>query len=245
FQLFDIHETKTKEKGIIFKDEYNNLLTLIYDCGIVAYNLNNKKLEALLILDINQNSPEYINTYRLLDVKGEWLLVLGIYHNNVYNEFEYIHNHFRIYKYNIQTKQVRIWDSRDHGLTMFIYDYYNNYDISRDRRYIYMSFQYGYNGYDSQDTVSYGGVYVFDWWEEKLYKIYQPMSDREFDEISEKHTRPNKDNFYEIDVKVVNNTDDGYVYALWEKIEVTDEKFKNCYRFKNPEPILNNFENHH
>ncbi len=219
----------------IFKDKFGNILALTHVYIIKAYNPNLEKRSDLLDLEIKLHSPDDIDIYRLLDVKGEWLLVLGIYHDSSYEEVGNLHNHFKIYKYNLKTKEVRILDSRDYNLTMYIDTYYLNYDLSKDRRYIYMSFMYGYSGYDGEkETVSEGGVYIFDWWEERLYKIFEPMPVNYFKKIARQKMKPDGSIYYEIDVKVVNNTDDGYVYAMWAG---TNEDYQYV-RFKNPEEML-------
>jgi len=224
-----------KETGVVFEDNDKNLIALTNNYGIDIYNPYLKKRSNLLDLEIKLHSPDDITIYRLLDAKGEWLLVLGIYHDYSYQEVDELHNHFKIYKYNLKTKEVRIWDSRDYNLTMYIDTYYLNYDLSKDRRYIYMSFMYGYNGYDGEkDKISEGGVYVFDWWEERLYKIFEPMPINNFKKLAMQKIKSDGSIYYEIDVKVVNNTDDGYVYAMWAG---TNEDFQYI-RFKNPEDML-------
>lgn len=121
---------------------------------------------------------------------------------------------------------------------MYIDTHYLNYDLSKDRRYIYMSFMYRYSGYDGEEgAISEGGVYIFDWWEEKFYKVYEPMPVNDFKELSVQKMKPDGSIYYEIDVKVVNNTDDGYVYAMWAG---TNEDFQYV-RFKNPEEMFKQY----
>jgi len=94
---------------------------------------------------------------------------------------------------------------------------------------------YRYSGYDGEEgAISEGGVYIFDWWEEKFYKVYEPMPVNDFKELSVQKMKPDGSIYYEIDVKVVNNTDDGYVYAMWAG---TNEDFQYV-RFKNPEEMF-------
>ena len=51
------------------------------------------------------------------------------------------------------------------------------------------------------------------------------------------YMRPDGAKFYEVNVKVVNNTDDGYIYAIWDEI---DENY-HYVSFKNPEEILKKY----
>jgi len=98
-----------------------------------------------------------------------------------------------------------------------------------------MSFMSGYSGYEGEKgVVSEGGVYIFDWWEEKFYKVFEPMPVNDFKKLAVQKMKPDGAIYYEIDVKVVNNTDDGYVYAMWAG---TNEDFQYV-RFKNPEEML-------
>jgi len=205
--------------------------------GISFFSYEKEKVIPLFGIESLEEEINYTDAdeTRLLDTKKEQFLILAIYHDYSYQEIGNLHNYFKIYKYNLKTKEVRIWDSRKNNLTMYIDTYYLNYDLSKDRRYIYMSFMYGYSGYDGEKgAISEGGIYVFDWWEEKLYKIYEPMPIKRFKEIARQRMKPDGAIYYEIDVKVVNNTDDGYVYAMWSG---TNEDYQYV-RFKNPENFM-------
>jgi len=205
--------------------------------GISFFSYEKEKAIQLFGIESIDEKIKYTDAseIRLLDIKDGQFLVLAIYNEKQYQEVDELHNHFKIYKFNLKTKEVRIWDSRENNLTMYIDTYYLNYDLSKDRRYIYMSFMYGYSGYDGEKgLVSEGGVYIFDWWEEKIYKIFEPMSVDGFKKIAGEKMKSDGSIYYEVDVKVVNNTNDGYVYAMWAG---TNEEFQYV-RFKNPEEML-------
>lgn len=206
-----------------YKEEGKNYYS-IFLMGIAYFSYSKENIFPILGAEDLNKYQKYkgSNNYRFLDVKGEWIFVLEVYpsEKNIMGMEEEYH-HFRIYKFNILTKEVRIWDSRENGdLVMFTQTYYLNYDLSKDRRYLYMSFVND-------------GVYMFDWWEEKLYKIYNCPSFEEFQQATGLVVKgpasrvPN----------VINNSDDGYVYVVVYNLSGIPRKYL-YYRFKNPEESL-------
>jgi hypothetical protein len=209
------------EKGLILPsiteriEEEESFYKLI---GITYFS---KEREEFIRLFGLENIKEYRrhNEYRLLDVKGEWFLVLEKY-IAFPDKFDVDEYYIRIYKYNIKTKQIYIWDSQENDRLTVVYGF-SNYDLSRDRRYVYMS-AYSNQGYSrgiDEEHIRKSGLFIYDWHENKLYKVIEGFCDA-----------------------VVNNTDDGYCYYMNMGYDETGTDFINYfYRFPNPEEILNKY----
>ena len=211
--------------GNIFNDKYNNLLALT-TLSIDRYSQNNPKPIEVVELErvkYNNKSSLLCDDHRLLDIKGELLFIAGWE-----NEYRVVpmYAYTKLYKFDLKKKQVEVFDSYPYGIFIYGFDvfegYSPNYDISKDRRYFYIpgvqDHEYSNIAYifDRENVKVQGGLYVYDWWENRLYKLVDgTVSD------------------------VTNNTDDGYVYY---KVRIYDKKKREAkewyYRFKNPEEML-------
>jgi len=203
FEVFDEESTSITDYCdsylVIYNDNSKNIIVINYYDEICVYNPINKKIKSLINTEGSKIiHPEHIEEYRLLDVKGEWFLVLGVYHDPdyKYKEFEHLHRCFRLYRYNILNNEVTIWDSHHYGLNFFASSYcYLNYDISISRRYIYMSF------IDE-------GIYAYDWWEGNIYKIFGVHNSESFKSLVGLEAKLDSSTY----VNVLNDTEDGFLY---------------------------------
>lgn len=199
--------------GIRFTDEYGNLVYFISPFVVVYDNDKNRDYP---LLDITDNVFKY-ETDRLIDVKGEWIFVVA-WQKEIFDAGT---SNIDLLKFNIKEKTVEIFDAYDYGIFCWPFVEDHQYDISNDRRYIYMvgidyrSFETMPEGYYKREEVKINkGLYVYDWWENKLFRLVDEG------------------------IKfVVNNTEDGYVYI--KKHEYYDKKWHDSYhRLKNPEELL-------
>jgi len=135
------------------------------------------------------------------------------------------YSYLKIYKYNLKKKEVEIFDTYEYGIiSNGVYEvgsYYPTYDISKDKRFLYIPARSD-TEYTNEDffyrkaVKTNGGLYIYDWWENKLYKLLEGNV-----------------------TDVTNNTDDGYVYVQFMRIE-DKQIIYDYYRFKNPEDIIRN-----
>jgi len=123
---------------------------------------------------------------------------------------------------------VEIFDSYDYGIVSNGVDevegFFPVYDISHDQRYVYIPArgdrEYIRNKLFNREKMKMsGGLYVFDWWQNKIYKLFEGNV-----------------------VDVTNNTEDGYVYIKTMKYE-NNHHIYEYFRFKNPEEILEEIKN--
>ena len=201
----------------IFKDKYDNLLTL----SLIFFMVNTKNSVLKEIIEIEHNDKSLFSTFRLINVRKEQIFNIGWVNENIHGVPEY--SYIKLYKYNLLKKEVEIFDSYDYGIVSNGVDevegFFPVYDISHDQRYVYIPArgdrEYIRNKLFNREKMKMsGGLYVFDWWQNKIYKLFEGNV-----------------------VDVTNNTEDGYVYIKTMKYE-NNHHIYEYFRFKNPEEIL-------
>lgn len=202
--------------GIRFADKYDNLVYFISPY-IVVYDA--KTNEDYPMFSVTNDIFKY-ESERFIDVKGEWVFVVA-WQGELFTDKD--SSKLDIMKFNIKTKTAEIFDSYDYGIFSQPYVEFHSYDISKDRRYIYIAGidhvkEYMPEDYYNREEVKIEkGLYAYDWWENRLFKLV----DRGIN-------------------AVVNNTDDGYVYIRVG--DYYDKKWhEGYYRFKNPEELLKKY----
>lgn len=224
FEIYDEKEKNVHFTNIFFSDKYGNKIFM--DGRAFCFYPDIKKellqvsdpesFEKRHVIEMYYKYNEKSNTYTLLedkfnpwdlftypdypiDVKGEWFVVINFISCDM-AEDDY-DSYFTIRIINIKTKQLKLLWSKNYDILHFDTAKYRRdeivgpvwYDVSKNKRYIYLTGTYVPNFYG---RVYNPGAYVYDWWNNRFYKIYN---------------RQEKDLVEEV-FQVTNNTEDGYIY---------------------------------
>ena len=215
--------SNNKYIGIVFNDYYKNIITVGSTYSIYVYKQKEKRLKIILWMK-GENNEYY--TSRLLEAKNVLLFIASWVNENIHGVPEY--SYIKLYKYNLLKKEVEIFDSYDYGIVSNGVDevegFFPVYDISHDQRYVYIPArgdrEYIRNKLFNREKMKMsGGLYVFDWWQNKIYKLFEGNV-----------------------VAVTNNTEDGFVYIKTMKYE-NNHRINEYFRFKNPEEMLDEIKN--
>ncbi len=164
-----------KYLGVVFKDEFGNMVTTGSGYALQIYNKMNRSIDLLLEIDSNNNKNDYL---RLLNAIDEIVYIASWVNEEDFGVPEYAF--FKLYKYNLQKSVVEIFDSYDLGIIMNGVDevekYFPTYDISKDKKFFYIparnDIEYTNAETFKRDKVKFNGaLYVYDWWENKLFKF--------------------------------------------------------------------------
>ena len=227
--------------GIVFKDDYGNLMTTTHGYYLELFSNTEKKTKTLIKTTSEDYKTALQRESRLINVINELIYIANWDNESVFGPSEYAS--LILYKLNLLKGEVEIFDSYEYGIITMGIDivegYYPFYDISEDKRFIYIpAWDYSfYTKYDKNNKPTYyknkftigesfkresvemhGGLYAYDWWENRLFKLAEGNV-----------------------VAVTNNTEDGYVYFQVQEW-VNGKRSYEYYRMKNPEEMLRNYQ---
>ncbi|HQJ40636.1 MAG TPA: hypothetical protein PK449_03665 [Exilispira sp.] len=217
-KIYTVCFNKSDSEKLIYKDFHLRIIDII-----------NKTIKGYLCNFFNYKNPDETEIISpIVNILGEYVFYIEIFGDN--DCFRNTYCFYILHRINLKTLEDEYIDFSDYGIyqaAMGVVDgFLPIYDISLNKRYFYFygesdkeSLKYHYNNFNNFND----GLYVYDWWENRLYKVGNIKCDL---------------------VMITNNIDDGYVYIRTRLGK--DSKTKNYqydfYRTKNFESLLDEYK---